>query len=229
MYIDYSYLVLVLPALVFVLIAQAAVKRTFAKYSNVPCARGITGAEAAMGVLRQNGVYQVQINPVPGNLTDHFDPRTNVISLSQGTYGAASVAAVSVAAHEAGHACQYAEGSTLLTLRAKLVPVVNIGSNLAFPLIVLGALTSISIFYTLGILLFGLSVLFHLLTLPVEIDASRRAMKALESGGYLQDEETAAAKKVLRAAAMTYVASLALSAAQFLRLILLYGGGRRRR
>lgn len=228
MYIDYSYLVLVLPALIFVLIAQVSVKRTFAKYSTVPSSQQMTGAEAAQNVLRQNGVYQVGVTPVGGNLTDHFDPRTNTISLSESTYAATSVAAISVAAHEAGHACQYAEGYALLNFRAKLVPVVNIGSNLAFPLIILGAFTSISLFYTLGILLFGLSVLFHLVTLPVEIDASRRALRSLESGNYLRGEENAMAKKVLRAAAMTYVASLALSVTQFLRLLLLYGGRRRR-
>lgn len=228
-YIDYTYLVLVIPAFLLVLIAQAAVKSTFAKYSRVATPRGLTGAAAAERILRANGVYDVRVERVQGELTDHYDPRSNVIRLSDSTYASASVAAVGVAAHEAGHAVQYAEQYFPIKFRAALVPIVNIGSRLAFPLILVGMLTSIPIFYGVGIIAFGLAVLFQLATLPVEFNASSRALRALEDGGLLVGEENGDAKKVLRAAAMTYVAALALALAQFLRLVILFGGRGRRR
>ena len=223
-YIDYTYLIFVLPAVILVMVAQVAVKRTYARYSQVLSSRGITGAEAARRVLGMNDVRGVQIARTPGVLTDNYNPRSNVINLSDGTFGSSSVAAIGVAAHEAGHACQYAQGWLPIRVRAALVPVVNIGSQLALPLILIGIITSIPILYTVGIIAFGLAVVFQLVTLPVEFNASRRALAALESGGLVYGDELRAVRKVLTAAAMTYVAALALSVMQLLRLIVLFGG-----
>ncbi len=228
-YIDYTYLIFVLPALLLVMVAQASVKSTFARYSQVPSMRGITGAEAARRVLMMNGVGGVDILRTQGSLTDNYDPRSNVINLSDSTFGSNSVAAIGVAAHEAGHACQYAESWFPVKLRSALVPAANLGSGLALPLILLGVITSIPVLYDIGILAFGLAVLFQLVTLPVEINASRRALAALEQGGLVAEDERRAVKKVLGAAAMTYVAALALSVMQLLRLIVLFGGRGNRR
>ena len=230
---DWTYLVLVLPCVLLSLWASSNVNSTFNKYSKQLSTRRITGAEAARRVLAANGVCGVRIDRVSGNLTDHFDPKTNVIRLSDSVYDNASTAAIGVAAHEAGHAVQYAQGYGPIKLRAAIIPITNIGSKLAMPLILIGLLLTFAenfsfFFVYLGIACFGLSLVFQLVTLPVEFNASRRAMVALEEGGILTDEERKGAKKTLKAAALTYVAATATALAQLLRLILIFGGRRRR-
>ena len=226
---DWTYLVLVLPCMIFALVASANVNSTFKRYSQQRNYRGLTGAEAAQRVLRHNGVTNVRIERVSGNLSDHYDPRTNVIRLSDSVYASTSTAAVGVAAHEAGHAVQYARHYAPIKLRAAIIPITNIGSRLAMPLILLGILCtflgtlSTALVY-LGIAAFGLSFLFQLITLPVEFDASRRAMAAIEDAQLLTPEETRGARKTLNAAAMTYVAATAVALAQLLRLIAIFGG-----
>ena len=231
-YIDWYYIVLVLPALVFSFWASARVNSTFKKYSQVRNLRGMTGARAAQAVLRANGVTDVQVERVHGDLTDHYDPKAKVIRLSDGVYDEATPAAVGVAAHEAGHAVQYAQKYAPIRLRAAIIPITNIGSRLSMPLIIFGLLLSTlnvfrpyrEIFYAiamLGVLCFGLCVLFQLITLPVEYNASRRAKAAIDQSGLLTEEEQRGARKVLSAAALTYVAALALSVTQLLRLLLL--------
>ena len=223
----FSYLIFMLPALVISLWAQISVKSTFHKYSGLRTGRGLTGAQAAQEVLRFHNVMGVRCERVAGQLTDHFDPRTNVIHLSDGVYGSDSVSAVGVAAHEAGHAVQYAQEYGPMKLRSAMVPITNIGSQLSLPIILLGYFLSIGPLITVGIALFSLSVIFQLVTLPVEFNASRRALAAIESRNLLTDDELRGARSVLRAAAMTYVAALLVSFAQLLRLILLYGNRRR--
>ena len=228
MYFDWTYVVLVLPCVLLSLIASSSVNSTFKKYSQQFSRRGITGAQAAERVLRANGVTGVQITRVPGNLTDHFDPRSNVIRLSDSVYGSTSTAAIGVACHEAGHAVQYAVAYAPIKLRAAIIPVTNIGSKLAMPLILIGLLLSAfeNVSYSfvyLGIACFGLSLVFQLITLPVEFNASRRAMRAIEDGELLTTEEQRGARKTLTAAAMTYVAATAVSLAQLLRLLVLFG------
>lgn len=230
---DWTYLVIVLPCILLSLWASSSVNSTFNKYAKVMSYRHITGAEAAQRVLSANGVRNVRIERVSGNLTDHYDPKSNVIRLSDNVYDSPSVAAIGVACHEAGHAVQYAENYAPIKLRAAIIPITNIGSKLAMPLILLGILLSFlgnfsyGIVY-LGIACFGLSLVFQLVTLPVEFNASRRAMAAIEQGNILTDEEQRGAKRTLKAAAMTYVAATAVALAQLLRLILLFGGRRRR-
>ena len=231
-YFDWTYIYLVLPCILLSLWASSNVKSTFNRYSKQHSMRRITGAEAAQRVLSANGVTGVRIERVSGNLTDHFDPKTNVIRLSDGVYHSTSTAAIGVACHEAGHAVQYAKSYAPIKLRAAVIPVTNIGSRLAMPLILLGLLFNFmgSYNYTLvylGIACFGLSLVFQLVTLPVEFNASRRAMEAIESAGILTDEEQKGARKTLTAAAMTYVAATALALVQLLRLIMLFGGRRR--
>ena len=194
--------------------------------------RGITGAQAAERVLRSNGVSGVRIERVNGNLTDHYDPRTNIIRLSDSVYGNTSTAAIGVACHEAGHAVQYAQSYAPIKFRAAIIPITNIGSKLAMPLILIGLLFAVfeNLSYTfvyLGIACFGLSLVFQLVTLPVEFNASRRALAAIETGELLTEEEQKGARKTLRAAAMTYVAATAVALAQLLRLILIFGRRRR--
>ena len=231
---DMTYLILVLPFVILSLWASSNVNSTFRKYAQQMSRRHISGAQAAQRVLTANGVTGVRIERVRGNLTDHFDPRTNVIRLSDSVYDSTSTAAIGVACHEAGHAVQYAQHYAPIKLRAAIIPVTNIGSKLAMPLILLGILfsafgyMSYSLVY-LGIACFGLSLLFQLVTLPVEFNASRRAMEAIESAGILTDEEQKGARKTLTAAAMTYVAATAVALAQLLRLILLFGNHGRRR
>lgn len=226
MFFDYYYLVLVMPAILFALWAQAQVSGTFEKFSKVRTMRGLTGAQAAEAVLRAGGVYDVRIERVSGNLTDHFDPRAKVIRLSDSVYDSPSVAAVGVAAHEAGHAVQHAQDYFPIKVRSAIIPVTQVGSSLALPLIIIGlVLSSLNLVY-LGIAFFGLSTVFQAVTLPVEFDASRRAIATLGSEGLLSQEELPGAKKTLRAAALTYVAALAVSLAQLLRLLLLFGGRR---
>ena len=230
---DWTYLILVLPCIILSMWASSSVNSTFKRYSSVLSSRRITGADAAQRVLYANGVRGVQIQRVSGNLTDHYDPRTNVIRLSDSVYNSTSVAAIGVACHEAGHAVQYAQNYGPIKLRSAIIPITNIGSKLAMPLILLGILLSFlgnfsyALVY-LGIAAFGLSLVFQLVTLPVEFNASRRAIQAIENGNILTDEELRGARKTLKAAAMTYVAATAVALAQLLRLIVLFGGRRRR-
>ena len=224
---DSTYLLLIL-GMVLSLIASGKMKSTFAKYKKVPGASRMTGAQAAQRILQAAGIYDVRIVPIAGSLTDHYDPRSKQLALSQDVYGQTSVAAVGVAAHECGHAIQHATNYAPLAWRSAIVPVANIGANLAWPIFLAGLFLSMRPLLTVGILLFSLAVLFQLVTLPVELDASSRALKMLQSTGILGTDETKAAKKVLTAAAMTYVAALAASILQLLRLVILANGGRRR-
>ena len=233
MLFDWTYVVLVLPCVTLAMWASSSVNSTFNKYSKQYSSRGITGAQAAERVLRANGVTGVRIERVAGNLTDHYDPKTNVIRLSDNVYASTSTAAIGVACHEAGHAVQYAQNYGPIKLRAAIIPVTNIGSKLAMPLILIGLLLSFLgmvsfVFVYLGIACFGLSLVFQLVTLPVEYNASRRAMQTIESSEILTAEEQKGAKKTLSAAALTYVAATAVSLAQLLRLLLIFGGNRRR-
>lgn len=232
--LDWTYVVLVLPCLLLSLLASANVNSTFKKYSTQLSIRRITGADAARRVLSANGVSGVRIEPIRGNLTDHFDPRSNVIRLSENVYGSTSIAAIGVACHEAGHAVQYAREYVPMKVRAAIIPVTNFGSRLAMPLILLGLVFSYLSYFGdtliyLGIACFGLSVVFQLVTLPVEFNASRRAVQTIDSAGLLTEEEQRGAKKTLRAAAMTYVAATAVALSQLLRLLVIFGGNRRRR
>lgn len=228
--IDPLYIILVLPCVIFSLIASARVNSTFNKYSKQISSRRLTGAQAAERVLLSNGVRNVRIERVSGNLTDHFDPKTNVIRLSDNVYDNASTAAIGVACHEAGHAVQYAQSYAPIKLRAAIVPITNFGSMIAMPLILIGILLnsfmanydSPALIYA-GIACFGLSLVFQLVTLPVEFNASRRAMQAIDQTGLLTEEEQKGARRTLSAAAMTYVAATAVSLAQLLRLILIFG------
>lgn len=222
-YIDWTYL-LVVAGLILSMMASAHVKSTFNKYSRVRSMCGLTGAMAARKVLELSGIYDVKIEHISGNLTDHYDPRTKTLRLSDSTYSSNSVAAVCVAAHECGHAVQHQKSYGPLVLRSTLVPAANFGSTLAWPVFVAGLIFSMKPLLAAGIVLFSLAVLFQLVTLPVEFNASTRALKILENGHVLGDTELAAGKKVLTAAALTYVASLASSILQLLRLIILAGG-----
>ena len=229
---DTTYLILVLPCIILSLWASANVKSTFNRYNKQLSARHITGAMAAERVLRAHGVYNVRIEQVGGNLTDHYDPKANVIRLSDSVYNSTSTAAIGVACHEAGHAVQYAQNYGPIKLRAAIIPVTNIGSRLAMPLILLGVLLAFMetfsyFFIYLGIACFGLSLIFQLVTLPVEFNASRRAMRAIADSELLTSEEQRGARKTLTAAALTYVAATALALAQLLRLISIFGRRRR--
>lgn len=231
---DWTYLVIVLPCIILSMWASANVSSTFKKYSDQYSYRRITGADAARRVVSSHGIHNVRIERISGNLTDHFDPKTNVIRLSDSVYDNTSTAAIGVACHEAGHAVQYAQNYVPIKLRAAIVPVTNIGSKLAMPMILLGLVLSFlgNFSYTLvyiGIACFSLSVIFQLVTLPVEFNASRRALQAIEQGQILTDEELKGARKTLSAAAMTYVAATAAAIAQLLRLLILFGGSGRRR
>lgn len=228
-FIDYWYLILVVPALLISLWAQFKVKSTYAKYSDKLVSNGMTGADVARYIQQANGIH-TGIQAVAGELSDHFDPRSNVIRLSQGVYGRSSVAAVGVAAHETGHALQHAADYSPVKLRTAMVPVTNFASGLSPILILLGILMSVDVLAYVGIALFSMATLFQLVTLPVEFNASSRAVAALESSGQFTEEELKGVKKVLTAAALTYVAALLVSLMTLLRLILIVGGnGRRRR
>ena len=227
---DTTILVLI-PAMIFAFWAQIRVNSTFKKYAKIPSRRGLTGAEAARRVLDANGLRHITIERVHGHLTDHFDPTAGVIRLSDATYAATSVAAIGVAAHEAGHAVQHAEGYVPIKVRSAIIPLTRFGSFLAMPLFLIGLFLGSgsylgygigTIFMVTGILFFSFSTLFQLVTLPTEFNASARAMKALEDGGLLTADELPAAKATLSAAAMTYVAALASSLASLLRLILIF-------
>lgn len=230
---DWTYIVLVMPCILLSLWASSNVNSTFKKYSRQFSSRRLTGAEAAQRVLSANGVRGVRIDRVSGNLTDHYDPKTNVIRLSDSVYSSTSTAAIGVACHEAGHAVQYAENYAPIKLRAAIIPLTNFGSRIAMPLILAGILlTALGSFSDtlvyLGIAAFGMSLVFQIITLPVEFNASRRAMAAIESGNLLTEEEQRGARKTLTAAALTYVAATAVALAQLLRLMMLFGNRRRR-
>ena len=226
-YLGYdSTYILVLIGVAICLLASSRVNSVFRRYSGVRSRSGLTGREAAERILRANGIYDVTVRHIPGNLTDHYDPRNKTLGLSDSTYGSASVAAIGVAAHECGHAVQHATGYAPLKFRGALVPVANFGSTLAWPLILIGLLIgsrSASLFINMGILLFSAAVLFQLVTLPVEFNASNRAVKVLETTGMLYPEEIRQTRAVLGAAALTYVASAASAILQLLRLLLITG------
>lgn len=231
MYIDWTYIVLVLPAMLFAMWASARVNSTFEKYKKTRNVRGMTGADAARWVLDRNGLRNVRIEHIQGSLTDHYDPSANVVRLSDDVYSSASTAAIGVACHEVGHAIQHATNYAPVKIRTAIVPITNIGAKLSVPLIIIGLLLSsmgevfVMIAY-IGCALFGLVTVFQLVTLPTEFNASSRALKTIEETNLLQGEELRQAKKVLSAAAMTYVAALAVSLAQLMRFLIIVGGRR---
>ena len=232
-YIDITYIILVLPAMIFSLWASAKVKNTFAKYRDHSNSRRMTGAEAARWVLDRNGLRDVPVEHISGSLTDHYDPQARVLRLSDDVYGKCSAVAVGVACHEVGHAIQHAVGYAPIKIRTAIVPLTNFGSRIAVPLILIGLVFSTfgQVFITIayaGVAAFGLATVFQLVTLPTEFNASRRALKTIDETGLLRGEEYAEAKKVLTAAALTYVAALAVSFAQLLRLFILVAGRDRR-
>lgn len=221
--------ILVLIGVVLCLAASARVKATFAKYSRIGSMSGVTGAQAAERLLHESGIYDVQIERISGNLNDHYDPRSKTLRLSDPVYSSSSLAAIGVAAHECGHAIQHQHSYVPLMLRSAFVPVANLGSMAAWPLIILGVILSWnSFFINLGIILFSAAVIFQLITLPVELNASKRAIVRLGETGILYDDELRQSRKVLNAAALTYVAAAAASILQLLRLVILFGGGRNR-
>ncbi len=225
-YWDSTYILVVIGA-VICMIASARVKSTYNKYSSYRSMSGMTGAQAAERILNAAGIYDVQIRHISGSLTDNYNPGNKMLNLSDAVYGSTSVAAVGVAAHECGHAIQHQKNYAPLSIRSAIVPVANIGSTLAWPLILIGLFftrSTGSVLINLGILCFSFAVLFQLVTLPVEFNASRRAMSLLETQGILGQEELKYTGKVLRAAALTYVASAAAAILQLLRLVLLFGG-----
>ena len=238
--IDIYYILLVLPTVIFALVAQAKVKSTVSQYSQVRTRRGMTGKQVAEAILQGAGIFDVTVEPTSGSLTDHYDPSTKTVRLSETVYAQTSIAACGIAAHECGHAIQHNVGYGPLSLRNAIIPITRIGSNLSMPLIIVGLLVSsftarsgsTSDFgYTLimiGIFAFGLSVLFQVITLPVEFNASSRALSILSSSMMLDQDELDGAKKVLKAAAMTYVAAMAQALANMIRLLMIFGGGRRR-
>ena len=236
-YGDWTVLIL-LPAIIFSIIAQARVNSTFDKFNRVATMRRISGAEAARRILDKNGLYNVRVERVHGHLTDHYDPRANVIRLSEATYDSVSVAALGVAAHEAGHAVQHATGYLPIKIRAAIIPVTQIGSKLAMPIFLIGLLLTYAAYIDLyfgsmimmaGIVLFSLTVLFQLVTLPAEFNASSRALRVLAESEILYGDEVNGARRVLNAAAMTYVAALAASLASLFRLILIASNASNRR
>ena len=219
--------VLVIIGAVICMLASSRVNSTFHKYARVRSMTGMTGAEAAQRLPRSQGIYDVQVRHVGGSLTDHYDPRTKTVNLSDAVYAQTSVAAIGVAAHECGHAIQHNVGYAPLKLRSAFVPVANLGSTLAMPLIILGLIIGLTPFIQVGIWLFVLAIAFQVITLPVEFNASSRAIRLLESQGILAGQEVDGTKKVLGAAALTYVAAVASSLLQLLRLVILAGGRRR--
>lgn len=226
--VDTTYLIYILPALVLALLAQFHVRSTFARYSGVLCARGITGAEAARQILDRNGLYHVRVEPVEGRLSDHYDPRAQAVRLSKDVYAGRSVASVGVAAHECGHAVQHSVGYGPLRLRNAIIPVTQFSSSVSIWLVLIGFVFSFSALVLAGVLFFSLAVLFQLITLPVEYNASARAVETLGREKILTGAELAGARKVLGAAALTYVAATVVAFANLLRLVSLYTGMRRR-
>lgn len=227
-YFDPTYILIIIAAIIS-LIAQWRVNSAFSKYSRVASMSGMTGAQAARMILQSNGINDVSVQRISGKLTDHYNPSTKVLNLSESVYGSTSVAAIGVAAHECGHAIQHARGYFPLSLRTALVPVTNIGSQLSWVFIIVGAILSFNqALITIGIIMFSAAVLFQLVTLPVEFNASARALEQLESNGILYRDEVSQTRKVLSAAALTYVAAAATAILQLLRLIILFGGRGRR-
>lgn len=227
-YFDPTYILIIIAAIIS-LIAQWRVNSAFSKYSRVSSMSGMTGAQAARIILQSNGINDVSVQRISGKLTDHYNPSTKVLNLSESVYGSTSVAAIGVAAHECGHAIQHARGYFPLSLRTALVPVANIGSQLSWVFIIVGAILSFNqTLITIGIIMFSAAVLFQLVTLPVEFNASARALEQLESNGILYRDEVSQTRKVLSAAALTYVAAAATAILQLLRLIILFGGRGRR-
>ena len=224
---DYTYIIFVLPAIIISLIAQIRVSSTFAKYNKISASRRTTGADAARKILDRNNLSNVAIEHVRGNLTDHYDPTSRILRLSDSTFSSSSIAAIGVAAHECGHAIQHAKGYVPLKMRHGVYPVVRFSSALAMPLILLGLIVNTPLFVNFGIILFSAVVLFQLITLPVEFNASRRALAIISDVLYFDQEEVKGAKKVLTAAALTYVASALTSIMQLLRLIILSNNRRR--
>lgn len=219
--------ILILIGVVISLFASAKMKSTFAKYSKVRSYTGMTGAQAAERLLQAEGIYDVRVEHISGNLTDHYDPKSKVLRLSDSVYQSTSVAALGVAAHECGHAMQHKEGYAPLKIRGSMVPAVNIGAQISWPLIFVGIIfSSLDFLIQFGIILFSFTVLFQLVTLPVEFNASRRALVALERNHILREVEIKSTRKVLTAAALTYVAAAAASILQLLRLLILFGGRR---
>lgn len=227
LFYDYYYIILVLPAIVFSLIISSRLKSTYRKYSNIGNFRRITGAQAARMVLNYYGVNDVNIVPINGTMTDCYDPTQKVIKLSEGVYNSYSIAAIGIACHEAGHAAQHAENYAPIRIRNAILPVCNIGSTLSFPLLIAGVIFGFEPLVWIGIGFFSFTALFQFITLPVEFNASHRAIDVIESNGLLTFEEKLGAQKVLKMAAMTYVAALAVSLAQLLRLVLRFTGRRR--
>ena len=227
-YFDPTYILIIIAAIIS-LIAQWRVNSAFSKYSRVASMSGMTGAQAARMILQSNGINDVSVQRISGKLTDHYNPSTKVLNLSESVYGSTSVAAIGVAAHECGHAIQHARGYFPLSLRTALVPVANIGSQLSWVFIIVGAILSFNqTLITIGIIMFSAAVLFQLVTLPVEFNSSARALEQLESNGILYRDEVSQTRKVLSAAALTYVAAAATAILQLLRLIILFGGRGRR-
>ena len=226
MYLDMTYVYFVLPALLLAMWAQARVTSTFNRYSKITTQRNLTGRDAARKILDANGLHSVKIEWIPGNLTDHYDPKAKVIRLSDSVYDRNSIGAVGVAAHEAGHAVQHSEGYMPIKLRNSVIPVANIGSYLAFPLAILGILVSNDLLINTGIILFSAIVLFQLVTLPVEFNASNRAVTILARDVMLNRQEVHGVKKVLSAAAMTYVAAAATAVMNLVRLLVLVNRNR---
>jgi uncharacterized protein len=224
----YSYMLYILPAFLLAMLAQMNVSRTFNKYSNIMSLRGLTGAQVARRILDQNGLYSVRVEQVAGKLSDHYDPKAQVVRLSTPVYNATSVAAIGVAAHETGHAVQHSVGYVPLRLRYAIIPVTQFSSSISIWLVILGLMVAARPLAYFGIALFSVAVLFQLITLPVEFNASRRALKTLESTGLLYDAELKDAAKVLRAAALTYVAATVVAFAQLFRLLAMVSGNSRR-
>ncbi|MDD6395195.1 MAG: zinc metallopeptidase [Firmicutes bacterium] len=219
--IDYYYIVLVLPAVLIALFAQVKVKSAYSKYSRIGNSRGITGAQAARMILDSHGLQHVQIAAIPGEMTDNFNPRTNIVSLSQGVYNGTSIASIGIAAHEVGHAIQHSENYVPNKIRSALVPVTNFGSSISIFMILLGLVLGFSVLAYLGVILYSTAALFQLVTLPVEFNASSRAMKHIREMGIANEADAKGVRKVLSAAAMTYVAALLTSVAQLVRLLLI--------
>ena len=228
-WIDYWYVVLVLPAIILALDVQIKMSSTYSKYSRVYNRSGVTAEEAARRILNANGLYDVAIERVSGNLTDHYDPRTNTVRLSDSVYGSNSIAAVGVAAHEVGHAIQHARDYFPMKVRSAIIPATNLGAGISPFLIIIGFIFMSDTLIIAGIVLYSLTAVFQLVTLPVEFNASRRALSTLDNYGILERDELPQVRKVLGSAAMTYVASLLVSLMYVLRLVMIFGGGRRNR
>ena len=228
-WIDYWYVVLVLPAIILALVVQIKMSATYSKYSKVYSRSGVTAEEAARRILNANGLYDVTIERVSGNLTDHYDPRTNTVRLSDSVYGSNSLAAVGVAAHEVGHAIQHARDYFPMKVRSAIIPATNFGAGISPLILIIGVIFMSDPLIIAGIALYSLTAVFQLVTLPVEFNASRRALETLDNYGILERDELPQVRKVLGAAAMTYIASLLVSLMYILRLVMIFGGGRRNR